>query len=86
MPAAHLTASEIKAKIERMMIRHRYRCDDDELEAVHEAIHKAGAQYELLAKNSINEPVFGSNAVSDGELFLRSHKALWCISETKRSR
>jgi outer membrane protein assembly factor BamB len=43
----------------------------------------AGPQYELLAKNSLDEPVLSSIAVSDGELFIRTYKHLWCISEKK---
>jgi hypothetical protein len=52
MPAAHLTASEIKANIERMMIRNRYPCDDDELEAVHEAIRRV-EQHERLIQEVV---------------------------------
>src|SRR5207248_2728103 len=43
----------------------------------------AGPQYQLLAKNSLEEPVFSSMAVSDGELFIRTYKHLWCISQMK---
>jgi outer membrane protein assembly factor BamB len=46
-------------------------------------ILKAGPRYELVAKNSIAEPVFASLAISNGELFLRSHQHLWCISIMK---
>jgi hypothetical protein len=52
MPAAHLTASEIKATIERMMVRNRYRCDDGELEAVHEAIRRV-EQHEQLVQEVV---------------------------------
>jgi outer membrane protein assembly factor BamB len=43
----------------------------------------AKPEFEQLAKNSLGEPVYGSMAVSDGELFIRSYKHLWCISEKK---
>jgi hypothetical protein len=39
--------------------------------------------YELLAKNRLGETVLASLAVSDGELFIRSYKHLWCISDKK---
>ena len=43
----------------------------------------ASPKFELLAKNSINEPVYASLAISDGDLFIRSYKHLWCISNKK---
>jgi hypothetical protein len=52
MPAAQLTASEIKTTIERMMVRNRYRCDDRELEAVHEAIRRV-EQHERLVQEVV---------------------------------
>jgi hypothetical protein len=46
-------------------------------------IFKTGPRFELVAKNTIAEPVMASLAVSGGELFLRSHRHLWCIAETR---
>jgi outer membrane protein assembly factor BamB len=40
-------------------------------------------KFEQLAKNSLGEPVYASIAVSDGELFIRSYKHLWCIGVGK---
>jgi outer membrane protein assembly factor BamB len=40
---------------------------------------RAGPKFELLATNSVNEPTNTSLAASDGQLFLRTDKALWCI-------
>jgi outer membrane protein assembly factor BamB len=40
---------------------------------------KASPQFEVLATNSLGETTMGSIAVSDGELFIRTHDALWCI-------
>jgi outer membrane protein assembly factor BamB len=40
----------------------------------------AGPKFELLASNSVNEPTNATLAASDGELFLRTDKSLWCIS------
>ncbi len=39
--------------------------------------------FELLAKNNLNEMTRASIAVSDGELFIRTYKSLWCIAEKK---
>jgi outer membrane protein assembly factor BamB len=44
---------------------------------------KAAPQFEVLATNSLAEPTIGSMAVSDGDIFLRTHRALWCIRESK---
>jgi outer membrane protein assembly factor BamB len=43
----------------------------------------AGPTFELLAKNSLDEPVCASLAISDGELFIRTYKHLWCIGARK---
>jgi hypothetical protein len=53
-PAAQLSASQIKGRIERMMIRHQYRCDYEELHAVHEAIRRV-EEHELLMRNVLPE-------------------------------
>ena len=42
---------------------------------------KAGDEYELLAKNPLSEPVFSSPAFSDGDIFIRGSKHLWCIGK-----
>ncbi len=44
---------------------------------------KAGPAFEVIAINSVGEKSNSTIAVSRGELFLRTQKALWCISETK---
>jgi hypothetical protein len=42
---------------------------------------KANPKFELLAVNSIGgEPMSASLAVSEGNIFLRTDKNLWCIS------
>lgn len=41
---------------------------------------KAGPQHEVLATNSIDEPVFASPAISNGMIFIRGEKHLYCIS------
>ena len=40
---------------------------------------RASRKFEWLAINSLGEHTEGSIAVSDGALFLRTHRALWCI-------
>jgi hypothetical protein len=43
---------------------------------------RASPKFEVIAVNSIgNEMCNASLAVSDGDLFLRTDKHLWCISE-----
>ncbi|MGH7455172.1 MAG: PQQ-binding-like beta-propeller repeat protein, partial [bacterium] len=42
-------------------------------------IIKAGPQHEVLATNSIEEPVFASPAISNGMIFIRGEKHLYCI-------
>ncbi len=44
---------------------------------------KAGSKYEILATNSVGEPVYASPAVSDGMIFIRGEKNLYCISSKK---
>jgi outer membrane protein assembly factor BamB len=44
----------------------------------------ANPKREVLARNPLGEKVLGSIAVSDGELFIRSYKHLWCIGEKKQ--
>ena len=44
---------------------------------------KASEEYELLAKNVLGEKVFASPAFSDGDIFIRGAKHLWCIAEKK---
>src|SRR5262249_3991113 len=41
---------------------------------------RASPKFELLATNSVKEPTNASLAASNGELFLRTDKALWCFA------
>ena len=45
---------------------------------------KANPKFEVLATNSLAETTMASIAPSDGELFIRTHKGLWCISEKSK--
>ncbi|MEW6125972.1 MAG: PQQ-binding-like beta-propeller repeat protein [Acidobacteriota bacterium] len=42
---------------------------------------KAGEQYEVLAKNEIGEVLMATPAISDGMIFVRGLKTLFCIAE-----
>jgi outer membrane protein assembly factor BamB len=46
-------------------------------------IFAARPKYEILATNRLGEPSNASIAVAQGELFIRTSKHLWCISESK---
>jgi outer membrane protein assembly factor BamB len=42
---------------------------------------KAGATFELLAENDLGERIVASPALSDGAIFIRTEKHLFCIGE-----
>lgn len=42
-------------------------------------VFKAAPKFELVSVNSLGEPSNSSIVPSDGELFIRTHAALWCI-------
>ena len=44
-------------------------------------IFKAAPEYKEVAINSLGEKTNASIAVSDGDLFVRTHDALWCIGK-----
>lgn len=44
-------------------------------------VFEAGPSFKDVALNDIGEQTNSSIAVSDGDLFIRTHEALWCISE-----
>lgn len=46
-------------------------------------VFKASPKFELVSANLLGEPSNSSIVPSDGELFIRTHKHLWCISEKK---
>jgi outer membrane protein assembly factor BamB len=43
-------------------------------------VFKASPKFELVAVNPLGEPSNSSIVPSDGELFIRTHAALWCIA------
>jgi outer membrane protein assembly factor BamB len=47
---------------------------------------KAGPQFELLAKNALEEYTLASPAIAGGELFLRTEKHLYCIADASAKR
>jgi outer membrane protein assembly factor BamB len=42
---------------------------------------KAGPKHEVLTTNSLGEPVYASPAISDGMLFIRGEKNIYCIGQ-----
>jgi outer membrane protein assembly factor BamB len=44
---------------------------------------KAAEEFEILAKNPLGERVFSSPAFSDGDIFIRGAKHLWCVGAKK---
>lgn len=45
------------------------------------SVFAAGPKYELLALNSLKERCNATIAVAQGNVFIRTHKHLWCIGE-----
>jgi outer membrane protein assembly factor BamB len=45
---------------------------------------RASPKFELLATNSVGEPTNASLAASEGDIFFRTDKGLWCFSAAKR--
>jgi len=46
-------------------------------------IVKAGPKHEVITTNSVGEPVYASPAISDGMIFIRGEKNLYCIGAGK---
>ena len=44
-------------------------------------VFKASPKFEVVSINSIGELTNASIVPSSGELFIRTHEALWCIGE-----
>ena len=44
---------------------------------------KAGAEFEVVATNALGEECHATPAVTDGQLFIRSTRHLWCIGEPR---
>jgi outer membrane protein assembly factor BamB len=42
---------------------------------------KAGPEYELVARNELGEKTYASPAFSNGKMYLRSFKNLYCIGQ-----
>ena len=43
------------------------------------AVVKAGPSFEVLAENELDDYTLSSPAISNGQIFIRTAKALWCI-------
>jgi hypothetical protein len=44
---------------------------------------KPGAELDIVARNELGENTYASPAISDGQIFLRGAKHLYCISTDK---
>jgi outer membrane protein assembly factor BamB len=44
-------------------------------------VFKASPKFELVSVNSLREPSNSSIVPSNGELFIRTHRALWCVGK-----
>lgn len=44
---------------------------------------RPGDKYEEVARNRLDEPISSSPAISRGQIFVRTHEALYCIGEGK---
>ena len=42
---------------------------------------KAGAEFELLAQNSVDELLMSTPAISDGVMYLRAHRHLVAVAK-----
>ena len=42
-------------------------------------VYRAGTKFEVLAVNPLGENSNSSITASNGQLFLRTHQALWCV-------
>jgi hypothetical protein len=42
-------------------------------------VFKAGPEFEVLAENALDDYTLSSPAISEGQIFLRTAKHLWCI-------
>ncbi|MDP7304563.1 MAG: PQQ-like beta-propeller repeat protein, partial [Pirellulaceae bacterium] len=47
---------------------------------------RPGREFKMITKNSVGEPTYAALAPSGGELFLRTHKHLYCIGGANRGR
>jgi outer membrane protein assembly factor BamB len=47
------------------------------------SVLKAGPSFEVLAENDLNDYTLSSPAISDGQIFIRTAKALWCIGSRR---
>jgi outer membrane protein assembly factor BamB len=47
-------------------------------------VFAAKPKFELIARNRLGEHTDASVAISDGDLFVRTHQSLWCIGRPKK--
>ena len=42
---------------------------------------RPGDEFEVVARNSLDEPISASPAISQGQIFIRTHQALYCVGK-----
>jgi outer membrane protein assembly factor BamB len=45
------------------------------------SVVRAGAKFEVLAENMLNDYCLSSPAISDGQIFIRTSQTLYCIGK-----
>jgi hypothetical protein len=48
------------------------------------SVIRAGADWELMAVNNLDDELFATPAVVDDALYVRTGKALWCFAKAKK--
>jgi hypothetical protein len=49
-------------------------------------VMKPAEKFTTIATNDLGEPTYASPALSNGQIFLRTDKALYCIGDTRQAR
>ena len=42
---------------------------------------RPGKEFDVVARNSLDEAISSSPAISQGQIFIRTHEALYCIGK-----
>jgi outer membrane protein assembly factor BamB len=50
------------------------------------AVVKASPKFQILARNGLGEAIVASPAISNGQIFIRGEKHLFCIQGSKGSK
>ena len=47
-------------------------------------VFAAGPKYQILAVNKLDEHTDASIAIARGDIYIRTHKHLWCIGKSEK--